>query len=113
MTRTVRTVSDATFVDVVLGCATTCVVGFHGPNTTAEDEQWMETFAQANRWISCAHLDVSANPQTAQTYAVPQVPLYVIFRRGAVMSSLATTTELAAYLDSGQLQSLETTARAD
>jgi hypothetical protein len=102
--RTVRTVSDATFVDVVLGSATTCVVEFHlGTDPGLEDggqEDWLTSLALANTWLSCARLDVTTSPLTAQTYAVGAVPTYLVFQRGAVVSSTTSAGELTLFLQS-------------
>lgn len=103
MNRTVRMVSDATFVDVVLGSATTCVVEFHlgaDPGERGDREDWLTSLALANAWLSCARLDVSTSPKTAQTYAVDAVPTYLVFQRGAVVSSTTSAGELSLFLQS-------------
>ncbi len=98
MNRTVRTVSDVTFVDVVLGAATTCVVEFHGQES--DEDTWVTSLAMENGWLSCARLDVVASPLTAHTYGVVALPTYVVFQQGAVVSSTTSVEELTRFLQS-------------
>lgn len=101
MTRVVRTVSDTTFVDVVLGCATTCLVEF-GRSTDHDGREsgWLADLAQANQWLTCARIDVSTNPQTARAYDIGAVPTFLIFQLGAVVSSANRAADLPALLES-------------
>jgi hypothetical protein len=98
VSRSVRSVSDATFVDVVLGCATMCVVEFHAAAAETEPDDWLTAFSVANPWLSCARLDVSSSPRTAQTYSVTALPTYLVFQRGAVVASAARAADLPALL---------------
>lgn len=98
MSRSVRAVSDATFVDVVLGCATMCVVEFHA-GAEADADDWLTDFSVANPWLSCARLDVSSSPRTAQTYAITTLPTYLVFQRGAVVTSASRAADLPALLE--------------
>jgi hypothetical protein len=106
VSRPVRTVSDATFVDVVLGSATTCVVEFHGSVDATDQEDRLSAFALANPWLACARLDVLTSPRTARSYPTATLPTYLVFRHGAVVSSATSAAELAVFLESDVGRSL-------
>lgn len=99
MTGVVRVVTDATFADVVLGSALPCLVEFRDDSEVVLDPaDWLTSFAGTNRDLTCARLNVSTSPQTARTYGVGAVPTYLVFRLGAVVSTVATLEDLPSLL---------------
>lgn len=98
MTGVVRVVTDATFADVVLGSALPCLVEFHGEALPGEDTDWLTSFAGVNGELMCARLDVATSPHTARTYQVGAVPTYLVFRLGAVVSTVADLDDLPTLL---------------